>query len=47
MSVIEDKEQEALKGEQHLEDSISGSQHSGGEEELAPSISVKKHRWFM
>jgi hypothetical protein len=46
-SVAEDEEQEAPKGEQCSETSSSGSQPSGGEEELAPSISVRRPRWFM
>jgi hypothetical protein len=45
--VTEDEEQEALKGEQRSEASSSGSQPSGGEEELAPSSSVRRPRWFM
>jgi hypothetical protein len=46
-SVAEDKEKEALKGEQRSETSSVGSQPSGGEEELAPSSSVRRPRWFM
>jgi hypothetical protein len=42
MSVAEDEEKKALKGDQSSETSSSGSQPSGGEEELAPSSSVKK-----
>jgi hypothetical protein len=44
--VAEDEEQEAPKGEQRSEASSSGSQPSGGEEELAPSSSVRRPRWF-
>jgi len=40
-SRAEDEEQEALKGEQFLEASSSGSQPLGEEEELAISNSVK------
>jgi hypothetical protein len=43
---MEDEEQEAPKGEQRSEASSSGSQPSGGEEELAPSNSIRRPRWF-
>jgi hypothetical protein len=43
--VAEDEEEEATKGEQRSEASNSGSQPSGGEE-LAPSSSVRRPRWF-
>jgi hypothetical protein len=43
--VVEDEEQEAPKGEQRLEASSSGNQPSGGEE-LAPSSSIRRPRWF-
>jgi hypothetical protein len=46
MSVAEDKEQEALKGEQSSQTSSSGSQPSGGKEELAPSSSVRRPSWY-
>jgi hypothetical protein len=38
----EDEEWEALKGEQISEASSSRSQPSSGEEELAPSSSIKR-----
>ena len=43
--VVEDKEQEASKGEYISQISNSGS-HPSGDEELAPSHSVRKPRWF-
>jgi hypothetical protein len=36
----------ALKGEQHLDNSSSWSQPSGGEEELSPFNSIKRPNWF-
>jgi hypothetical protein len=36
----------ALKGEQSSQTSSVGSQPSGGEEELAPSSSVRRPKWF-
>jgi hypothetical protein len=47
MSVAEDDEQDTQKGEQFSETSSAGSQPSSGEEELAPSSSVRRHRRFM
>jgi hypothetical protein len=44
--VVEDEEQETLKGEQHSDTSSVGRQPSHGEE-LTPSNSVKRPRWFM
>jgi hypothetical protein len=38
----EDEEQVAPKGEQSSQTSSSGSQPSGGKEELAPSSSVRR-----
>jgi hypothetical protein len=46
MSVAEDEEKKAPKGEQSSETSSSGSQPSGGEEELAPSSSVRRPSWY-
>lgn len=42
MLVAEYAEKEAQKGEQRSQDSTTGCQPSGGEEELAPSSSVRK-----
>jgi hypothetical protein len=46
MSVAEDEEKKALKGEQSSETSSSGSQPSGGEEELSPSSFVRRPSWY-
>jgi hypothetical protein len=46
MSVAEDKEQEASKGEHSSQNSSLGSQPSGGKEELAPSNSVRRPSWY-
>jgi hypothetical protein len=46
MSVTEDEEQEAPKGEQSSQTSSVGSQPSDGKRELAPSSSVRKPSWY-
>jgi hypothetical protein len=46
MSVTEDEEQEALKGEQSSQTSSVGSQPSDGKRELAPSSFVKRPSWY-
>ena len=46
MLVTEDEEYEDLKGEQYSETSSSWSQTLVGEEELAPSNSVRRPIWF-
>jgi hypothetical protein len=46
MSMTEDEEQEALKGEQSSQTSSVGSQPSDGKRELAPSSSVKRPSWY-
>jgi hypothetical protein len=44
--MVEDEEQEAPKGEQCSKASSSWSQPLGGEEDLAPSSSIRRPRWF-
>jgi hypothetical protein len=44
--MAEDEEHEVSMGERCSKASISGRQPSGGEEELTPSSSVKRPRWF-
>jgi hypothetical protein len=46
MSVTEDEEQEAPKGEQSSQTSSVGSQPSDGKRELAPSSSVRRPSWY-
>jgi hypothetical protein len=44
--MAEDEEHEVSMGERCSKASISGRQPSGGEEELTPSSSLKRPRWF-
>jgi hypothetical protein len=46
MSVTKDEEHEAPKGEHSSKTSRSGSESSGGKEELAPSSFVKRPNWY-
>jgi hypothetical protein len=46
MSVAEDEEQEASKGEQSSYTSSVGSQPSDGKRELAPSSFVRRPNWY-
>ena len=46
MSVIENEEQLAPKRVQSSQDSTIGNQPSGGEEESAPSSSIRKPSWY-
>jgi hypothetical protein len=46
MSVAENEEQEAPKGEQNSKTSSSWSKPSCGEEDLSPSISIRRPGWY-